>query len=199
MNDAVSATLDDAAKLAGPLARAFHDDPMFAWILPDASTRTASLEGFFGALARHVFLPAGTSVRLPDHAGAALWLPPGVGTARPGAVFAVPGILGAFGTRLVAALPLFLEMELAHPREDHHYLGVLGIDPPAQGKGLSKPLLAPTLARADAEGMPAYLETAKATNVAYYRRFGFEVKKEVRLKDAPPMWCMLRAPRGRPA
>lgn len=196
MTSAVSASVDDAALLAAPLARAFHDDPMFAWILPDATTRTASLETFFGALARHVFLPAGKSVRLPDHAGAALWLPPGVGTSRPGSVFAVPGILGALGTRLIAALPLFLEMELAHPHEEHHYLGVLGIDPSSQGKGLSKPLLAPTLARADGEAKPAYLETAKETNVAYYRRFGFEVKKEVRLKDAPPLWCMLRPPRG---
>jgi len=191
-----TATPNDAAQLAPVLARAFHDDPMFGWILPDATKRPAALTTFFGALARHVFLPIGTSVQLDGHAGAALWLPPGVSTTRFwSSIFAAPSIGWAFGTRLVAAYPLFREMEHAHLAEPHHYLGVLGIDPPHQGKGLSKHLLAPTLARADAEKKPAYLETAKETNVAYYRRFGFDVTKEVRLKDAPPLWCMVRAPR----
>ena len=106
-----------------------------------------------------------------------------------------PSIGIALGTRLLTALPLFTEMERAHAKEPHYYLGVLGVDPPSQGKGLSKLLLEPTLARADAEKKPAYLETAKESNLTYYRRFGFEVTREVRVKDAPPLWCMQRAPR----
>jgi len=191
----VAATVDDAARIAPALARAFDDDPMFGWILPDANTRAQRLATFFAGLARHVFLPIGASVRLPDHAGAALWLPPGVSTTRFwSSIFVAPAIAASFGTRLRVAWPLFSQMERAHPKEPHHYLGVLGIDPPQQGKGLSKSLLAPSLARADADAKPCYLETAKETNVAYYRRFGFEVRHEVRIPEAPPLWCMQRAP-----
>jgi GNAT superfamily N-acetyltransferase len=194
---AIEAKPADAAPLGPMLARAFHDDPMFSWILPDASSRPAALSTFFGALARHVFLPIGTSVMLESHAGAALWLPPGVSTTRfLSSILVAPSIGWAFGTRLFTAIPLFAEMERAHPHEPHHYLGVLGIDPTEQGKGLSKLLLAPTLARADADGKPAYLETAKESNLAYYRRFGFEITREVRVKSAPPLWCMQRAPRA---
>ena len=195
--DATPATPADAARLGPMLARAFHDDPMFAWILPDAASRPTALTTFFGALARHVFLPVGTSVMLDAHAGAALWLPPGVSTTRFfSSILVAPSIGWAFGTRLFTALPLFTEMERAHPHEPHHYLGVLGVDPTQQGKGLSKLLLEPTLARADAEKKPAYLETAKESNLAYYRRFGFEITREVHVKSAPPLWCMLRAARA---
>jgi GNAT superfamily N-acetyltransferase len=193
---AVEARSSDARALGPMLARAFQDDPMFSWILPDAAARPASLTTFFGALARHVFLPIGASVQLAEHAGAALWLPPGVGSTRlVSSILVGPSIGRAFGTRLLAAIPLFLEMERAHPHEPHFYLGVLGIDPTHQGRGLSKHLLGPTLARADAEKKPAYLETAKESNLAYYRRFGFEITREVRVESAPPLWCMLRAPR----
>jgi GNAT superfamily N-acetyltransferase len=194
--DATTATPADATELGSTLARAFHDDPMFVWIVPDEATRPAALRTFFGALARHVFTPIGTSVQLSEHAGAALWLPPGVSTTRfVSSILVGPSIGWAFGMRLLTAYPLFMEMERAHPHEPHHYLGVLGIDPAHQGKGLSKLLLAPTLARADAEKKPAYLETAKESNLAYYRRFGFEITREVRVKSAPPLWCMQRAPR----
>jgi len=178
------------------LARAFDDDPMFRFILPSDATRGRSLSTFFGGLARHVFLPVGASVRLPHHGGAALWLPPGVSPTRLfSSILVAPSIALGLGTRIAAAWPLFMEMERAHPPEPHFYLGVLGIDPPLQGKGLSKSLLMPTLARADEEKKLASLETAKEANVAYYRRFGFDVTREVRLKDTPPMWCMTRAPK----
>lgn len=186
----------DAALLGPVLARAFHDDPMFRWILPSDADRPRALATFFGGSARHVFLPIGASVRLADHGGVALWLPPGVSQTRFwSSIMVAPSIAFGLGLRLRVALPLFLEMERAHPKEPHHYLAVLGIDPPLQGRGLSKPLLEPTLARADADGKLAYLETAKESNVAYYRRFGFDVTREVRLPEAPPLWCMTRAPR----
>lgn len=186
-----SAIAADAEALAPMLARAFHDDPMFRWIVPSDAGRPGALTTFFGGLARHVFLPMGACVRLDDHGGAALWLAPGVSSTRfVSSILVAPSIVLGLGTGLVKALPLFLEMERAHPHVPHYYLGVLGVDPSHQGKGLSKPLMQPTIEKARAEGVPAYLETAKESNLAYYRRFGFEVTKEVRLNDAPPLWCM---------
>ena len=86
-----------------------------------------------------------------------------------------------------------LEVERRHPREPHLYLAVLGADPPAQGRGVGSAAIAPGLELADAEGLPAYLETAKERNLAFYTRFGFRVTDEFRLPGGgPTVWCMWR-------
>jgi hypothetical protein len=48
------------------------------------------------------------------------------------------------------------------------------------------------LAAADKAGMPAFLETADATNIGYYERFGFNVTGQAQLPRGGPtinlMW-----------
>jgi ribosomal protein S18 acetylase RimI-like enzyme len=42
-----------------------------------------------------------------------------------------------------------------------------------------------------------YLETAKAINVKFYRKHGFEVVREIELASGgPPLWTMKREPLG---
>src|SRR5918995_2402119 len=49
-----AAGLDDVTALATALARAFHDDPVFAWCLPAPERRAGLLPAFFEVLARAV-------------------------------------------------------------------------------------------------------------------------------------------------
>jgi len=53
------------------------------------------------------------------------------------------------------------------------YLSIVGVTPSAQGQGLGKRLLEPTLAEADAAGADCYLETFDPRNPAFYQRLGF--------------------------
>ena len=49
--------------------------------------------------------------------------------------------------------------------------------------------------RADADGVPCYLETETPENVAYYMHHGFDVRTEWDVpSDGPQMWGMLRKP-----
>jgi GNAT superfamily N-acetyltransferase len=84
-------------------------------------------------------------------------------------------------------------LEKQHPREPHYYLFVLGVEPSLQGKGVGSALLGPVLARCDAEGMPAYLETANPRNLPLYERHGFRVRAEFAVPHGGPLtWLMWR-------
>ena len=45
-------------------------------------------------------------------------------------------------------------------------------------------------------GLPAYLETQKEANLAWYGRFGFDVVERVDVGPCPPIWTMRRAERA---
>jgi ribosomal protein S18 acetylase RimI-like enzyme len=105
--------------------------------------------------------------------------------------------MARIGRRLPAALQLLTSLDKVHPKIEHWYLALLAVDPELQRQGVGRRLLEPVLERCDAEGRPAYLETQKESNVAWYRRCGFElVEKIVPPGDrTPPMWTLLREPR----
>ena len=75
----------------------------------------------------------------------------------------------------------------------HYYLFAVGVRKGAQGKGLGGRLIREGLARADAEGAPAYLENSNPKNTPLYERLGFRPTAPLPLPDgAPPLLGMLR-------
>ena len=102
-------------------------------------------------------------------------------------------LLGRLRNRRAAAA-LLREVDRRHPTETHWYLALLSTDPGVQGRGLGTALMQPVLDRCDADGVPAYTETQKFENVAWYGRSGFEVIDEVRLPDTPVIWRLWREP-----
>ncbi len=73
---------------------------------------------------------------------------------------------------------------------------MIGADPAAQGTGQGAALLRSGLAKADAAGLPACLESSKASNLPFYEHFGFTVREEVRLPGGgPTLWAKRREPR----
>lgn len=194
------AAAPDTAAIAAVLGRAFDDDPIWRWLLPDDASRVRRLTGVFEIMLRRVHLPHGATETAGRDAGveaAALWDPPGRWRmpVRVQAAQAVP-LLRVLGARTPAALRTLGAMEKHHPREPHWYLAVLGTDPPAQGAGLGGALLRSRLDRCDAEGVPAYLESSKERNVPFYERFGFRVTRKLTPpgRGCPPIWLMWRDP-----
>jgi ribosomal protein S18 acetylase RimI-like enzyme len=197
--DVRPARRSDIPALARALARAFRDDPVIAWVQPDAERRTAALPGLFGALTRHHFLAGrGAEVATSDDGvgAAALWDPPGRWQQSPREQIAMlPAVLRAFRGRLAVGREVTDLMKEHHPEEPHWYLAVLGSDPAVRGRGYGKALMRSRLARCDAECAPAYLESSNPDNVPYYERFGFEVTGEIVIPDGPSLWPMWRNPR----
>jgi GNAT superfamily N-acetyltransferase len=185
----------DRLTLSQVLARSFWDDPVWTWLFPDASTSDRRLALTFNAYLRDA-MRSGIVLTTPERQGAALWKPPGQWKLTNMALLrAAPELLRAFGTRIVASLEIERAVESQHPREPHWYLSVLGTDPPAQGKGVGGALITEITDRCDRAGLPAYLESSKESNIAYYRRFGFDVTGETALgSDGPTIWFMWRTP-----
>lgn len=186
----------DVAPVLAALARAFDDDPIARFLLPGARRRPAGLRAYFGVQIDDL-LPYGTVYTTEDHAGAAVWAPPGkppVAGAR--ALLSLLRVLPfVAGSGLPRALRFLSRMEAIHPREPHWYLATLGTDPPRQGRGIGSALLAPALGRCDHEGLRAYLESSKEQNLPFYRRHGFEVTGQFSVAGSPPLWTMWRDPR----
>jgi GNAT superfamily N-acetyltransferase len=186
----------DLGGMVNALQLAFFDDPVMGYLFPDEHARRWRIAKLFRTELKAQYLPLGATWTTADHAGAALWAPPGHWQLPPArlARHAVP-LFRAFGRRLPRALRALTAVERRHPTGPHWYLAVLGTAPHRQGTGVGSALLAPVLARCDDEGVPAYLESSKEANLAFYSRHGFEVTEQITLPGGPPVWAMWREPR----
>lgn len=184
------------------LARAFFDDPLTVWVLPDDTSRARRLPWFFRTAARYSHLYGETFTTSDKVEGAALWLTPGDTIVTPLRMIRLGMLLlplkfGLSATRRFIAV--MNELEHLHKRDvppDHWYLFVLGVDPPRQGQGVGGRLIQPVLERADTDRLPCYLETMKERNLTFYRKHGFEVVVEGQLPNGPRYWTMKREPIG---
>jgi ribosomal protein S18 acetylase RimI-like enzyme len=60
---------------------------------------------------------------------------------------------------------------------EHWFLFIIGVDTDLQRRGYGKDMIEAMLRRIDGEKLPIMLDTNKRKNVAYYEKFGFEVKR----------------------
>ncbi|MBB2992341.1 GNAT superfamily N-acetyltransferase [Mycolicibacterium iranicum] len=189
----------DVKQLSRVLGRAFFDDPVMMWMVPDPAKRVRALPRIFGAMTRHHFLGTGaaqTASRAGVLGAAALWDPPGRWKQSQREEFRMmPSFLWAMGRTVGRGMAIEELMKEHHPEEPHWYLAVIGSDPDVRGGGFGNALMRSRLDRCDAEGAPAYLESSKESNVPYYLRFGFEVTGEITVPDGgPTLWQMWRSP-----
>ncbi len=189
----------DVRALSKVLARAFYDDPVMMFMLPDGKTRTKGLPRLFATLTRHHFISRRSSeVASRDGAigAATLWDPPGRRkSSQLEDLMMMPTMAWLFRSRGQETQALGRIMEEAHPEEPHWYLMVIGSDPTVRGAGFGQALMRSRLDRCDGEHAPAYLEASREELVPYYSRFGFEQTGEIQIPDGPKMWPMWRAPR----
>ncbi len=193
--EAVPVTPELVRGAAQAVADSFFDNEIWVWMLRGDWQRRRLLPRHYRAMIRRVYMPRGAAWTTPDTVGASLWFPPLTlelsRRERLAELFSLlPEGIDSFGraTRWEELISKH------HPREPHWYLQTLAVAPSAQRRGAGTALIAPGLARADAEGVGTYLETQRESNIPYYGRFGFELTGEISLEDSPPLWLMWRAP-----
>lgn len=190
------ATEGDLSGIAVSLARAFFDDPVSSWMVPE-DDRHERLVRMFKLMLDFQFR-VGHIYTTSDTVGTSMWSLPGNWRLDLKAMNDFAGnVFDIFGDNLDRALEVVSTLEDNHPQNPPHwYLGALGTHPDWQGRGIGTALLMPILARADAEQSRVFLESSKERNVPYYHRFGFEVVGELTIPGGgPTLWPMWRDPR----
>jgi ribosomal protein S18 acetylase RimI-like enzyme len=194
------ATIEDVDLLARIAAAGFYDDPVLSWVLRDDARRLAQLTFVFSGMARDMLPDRGT-VHLAGDACAAFWRNPDFQHGRTAADRVEEAIDGSDAPsffspdELERMSSLGTVMMASHPHEPHWYLNVVSTIPAHQGHGLGTAALQPVLARCDADGTRAYLESTNPRNVSLYRRQGFIESGEIKLPGGPSMIAMWREPK----
>jgi ribosomal protein S18 acetylase RimI-like enzyme len=182
-------------------ACAFLNDPLYEYIFPEAATRETLAAWDLGKTV-HYGIRFGEVYATSTLSGCAVWLPPGE-TDFTEERMAQIGMLDSarhIGADAEKRLMTFVaESEEFHKRvtpHPHWYLVLLGVDPPSQREGIGSTMLAPVFAKADAGGFPIYLETAKASNILFYQKHGFDVRAGAALSDGGAyLWYLVRNPK----
>jgi ribosomal protein S18 acetylase RimI-like enzyme len=184
------------------LARAFADEPLWKYFIPDTRRRHTKIYYIFRLMVSYGVRYGEGYATSPDLEGIAIWLPSErakMSLLHQLQCGAIPAFLN-LGPRLVAHISENdAYIEETHARIapfPHQYLSVIGVDPAHQGQGHASALLRPMFARLDAEGTSCYLETHTVPNLQIYKHYGFEVREEATFPNSETKyWAMVREPK----
>lgn len=192
---------DDVDAITTTIALAFRDDPVWGPALVSADGGAGHLHPFWRFfVAGAVGYGTVSVVDGPDGEAAtvAVWLPPDVDELTPEQERDLDALLVATLSpeRYAAYEQLYALFDAAHPHEPAHmYLSLLATHPGHRGQGIGQRLLAEDLARFDADGLPAYLESTNPANDHRYARAGFRAVGGFRaVIDGAPVTTMWRDP-----
>jgi ribosomal protein S18 acetylase RimI-like enzyme len=183
------------------MSRAFLNDPLWKYLVPDDARRARVVPLSMGILVRYSFL-YGEIFTTPTLGGIACWLTPGKTTPTLRrlvwiGIHNAPLQLGWTGFRRYTAVENYSgEVHKRAVPGMHWYLWGLGVEPSRQGQGIGGLLIQPVLARADASDLPCYLETMNKKNVSFYVKHGFKIVSDEEVpRHGLRVWAMLREPR----
>lgn len=191
----INAKATEHAAVIATLSDAFMTDPALNYIVPDETARAKALPKLFALLVADD-ANAGTVMRSGNDEAAGLWRRPGMAKdARGTNLMLIWNMLQIFGFGILRASSVGDALEAHLPEGRYHYLHFVGVRGEHQGKGWGGAIIREGLARADADGLPTWLETATRENVGLYQRLGFVTQVEWDVpKGGPHFWGMMRQP-----
>jgi GNAT superfamily N-acetyltransferase len=190
----------DIAAAGLTLAAAFQDDPLQAYVFPDAEERARRSPVQFSTFLRQSVL-FGEAYATKDMTGVAAWMVPGQEAtfeqAKQSGFTQLPDLMGrdAF-ERFGRVLDYLSNAHRDGIPDNYWYLTIIGVLPEAQGRGSARALLMPIVARAEAARLPIFLDTAQPKVKPFYEKLGFRPMTETTDPDSGLVfWTYRRDPR----
>jgi GNAT superfamily N-acetyltransferase len=191
-----TATPADLGRLTDILATSFFDDPTWGPLLGEGDRRRRAMQSLLGFFASSALRFPWVLLSGADES-AAVWIPPGDDEIAPDDNERFERLIheqsGEGAADLLVAMERF---EQARPQRLHFYLSLLGTHDDSRGRGIGMGLLAESLRRIDALGMPCYLESTNPANDARYKSQGFEPVGSFTVPSGAVVTTMWREPRG---
>ncbi len=191
------ATPADVDAIVAALTTAFFDDPLWGPAFPDVGRRAEQAAAMWRLFATSALRYPWMLVTEKVEA-AALWIPPGGIELSPEEADGFEDYLvDAAGPSTAAGVLEILErLEAHYPSEPHFFLSLLATHSDHRGHGLGMGLLRESLARIDALGAPAYLESCNPANNARYAAVGFTPSGTVTVPSGHVVTTMWRPARS---
>jgi ribosomal protein S18 acetylase RimI-like enzyme len=176
--------------LAAVYARAFLDDPIVRWPLPDTPDVHDRIRQVFASIYLGI-ADNGVIWEAGDASGFAVWIPAGAADDMFESDAAVQRSLAPLTADDGERYRVLWDWIEARVPTDVWYLDAIAVEPSRQGQGVGGALMRHGLDAAAGAGVDAFLETALARNVRYYERFGFRVVDEGEPEPGGPhVWFM---------
>ncbi|HQE91696.1 MAG TPA: GNAT family N-acetyltransferase [Anaerolineae bacterium] len=163
------------------LARAFADEPLIQYFIPDTMRRHQKIYYVFRLVVSYGLHYGEGYATSPNLEGIAIWLPSErVMMSLWDQILhgAIPAFfnLGIKSTVHISATDVYMEnVHMRNAPFPHQYLWAIGVEPAYQRRGYASALFRPMLARLDATGLPCYLEAHTEPNMQIYQHYGFEI------------------------
>lgn len=186
------AGLERLGALAAVFGRAFVNEPMMRWPMGEVEG-----EGIVDRFTRcfayflEVALGLGLVLEAGEARGAAVWVPPLLFETWDGHPWNQPRIslLTDDGGRRYDAFWSWIDTHT--PNEPLWQLDSIAVEPDVQGLGYGAALIRSGLARAQSDGVGAFLSTGTPRNVSIYERCGFRVVEDTDAPEGGPhIWFM---------
>ena len=170
---------DQQRAAALTLAEAFENDPLLEILAPDPARRVKLGLPMMGILLAYG-MRYGHVWSNDDASAVAIWLHPESGPMKMprmlrAGMWRAPFMLGLGGMGRLSKAMSATEVFHKQVEGPHWYLMTVGTRAARQGQGLGSTLVEMGTSRADAAGVPCYLETGTDSNIEFYRKRGFEI------------------------
>ncbi|MCL2281486.1 MAG: GNAT family N-acetyltransferase [Dehalococcoidia bacterium] len=180
-------------------ARAFEDDTLTHWMIPNPKKRVNLRYAF----EMHLRMSAAGDSSIayatsPNCEGVAIWVKAGAKDSLMASLAAgFPFLPLRCGWRYFwrdsRSTSMCNKLRSKFAPILHCYLAVLAVTPEHQGKGMASALVKPMLEILDQDKMSCYVETQNMKNVGMYQHFGFKLVHQTCLPSkGPPLYLMLR-------
>ncbi len=173
------------AKGAGEvLSRAFYDNSLFVYLLPNLDERSKKLPEIYEFLVNYGIIYGEVFSISANLEGVAAWLPywEAEMTIKKALKCGFGELIKSLGSECIKRLEHYENYSnrchKQYANSSHCYLSTIGVDPVYQGKGYASLLLRAKFSEFDEQNIACYLETNTEKNVSIYQHFGFEIFEE---------------------
>jgi ribosomal protein S18 acetylase RimI-like enzyme len=191
-----AATVDDIELIAATIAHAFLADPVWGVALARADGATGHLNQYWRVFVESAVSYA-TAFVADDGSAVSVWIPPGEPELSDVQKATIDDLARThLDAPAVRALhELWERFDANHPQDEPHaYLSLLAAHSDHRGRGAGQQLLSEDLARFDARGLAAFLESTNPANDHRYARAGFQrIGGFSSVIDGAPISTMWRA------